>query len=266
MEDFVLRALIAGICVAIVCAPLGCFVVWKKMAYFGDSLAHSSLLGIALGLLFGININLSILIVAAIFAMLLLWLQRQRLLAIDTLLGILAHAALAFGMIMISLNNTNIDIYSYLFGDILSVATEDIWMILLGGVCVLSVLAYYCSSFTLIALNEDVDTFTPRLRFVHVAPDVGTPVIDSNEVVYFMSDMTLKAIHPNNVPEWEYHIGSYADGPLTITRDGGLLVAAENGYLYSFETGSVGLNPEQWPTFQRNSRHTGRLGIDATDG
>lgn len=125
---------------------------------------------------------------------------------------------------------------------------------------------YVGTSTGLIALNEDVDTFTPRLRFVHVAPDVGTPVIDSNEVVYFMSDKTLKAIHPNNVPEWEYHIGSYADGPLTITRDGGLLVAAENGYLYSFETGSVGLNPEQWPTFQRNSRHTGRLGIDATDG
>ena len=78
------------------------------------------------------------------------------MLAIDTLLGILAHAALAFGMIMISLNNTNIDIYSYLFGDILSVATEDIWMILFGGVCVLSVLAYYWSSFTLIALNEDL--------------------------------------------------------------------------------------------------------------
>jgi outer membrane protein assembly factor BamB len=125
---------------------------------------------------------------------------------------------------------------------------------------------YVGTSTGLIALNEDVDTFTPRLRFVHVAADVGTPVIDSNEFIYFMSDRTLKAIHPNNVPAWEYHIGSYADGPLTITRDGALLVAAENGYLYAFETGSVGLNPEQWPTFQRNARHTGRLGIDATDG
>jgi len=125
---------------------------------------------------------------------------------------------------------------------------------------------YVGTSTGLIALNEDVDTFTPRLRFVHVAPDVGTPVIDSNETIYFMSDKTLKAIHPNNLPEWEYYIGSYADGPLTITRDGGLLVAAENGYLYSFETGSVGLHPEQWPTFQRNARHSGRLGIDATDG
>jgi len=125
---------------------------------------------------------------------------------------------------------------------------------------------YVGTSTGLIALNEDVDTFTPRLRFVHVAPDVGTPVIDSNGTIYFMSDKTLMAIHPNNLPEWQYHVGSYADGPLTITRDGALLVAAENGYLYAFETGSVGLNPEQWPTFQRNARNTGRLGIDATDG
>ncbi len=125
---------------------------------------------------------------------------------------------------------------------------------------------YVGTSTGLIALNEDVDTFTPRLRFVHVAPDVGTPVIDSNSTIYFMSDKTLMAIHPNNLPEWTYPINSYADGPLTITRDGALLVAAENGYLYAIETGSVGLNPEQWPTFQRNARHTGRLGIDATDG
>lgn len=156
MEAFILHALIAGICVAIVCAPLGCFIVWKKMAYFGDSLAHSSLLGIALGLLFGVNINLSILIIAVVFTALLLWLQRQHLLTIDTLLGILAHAALAFGMIMISLNNTNIDVYSYLFGDILSVTSEDIWIILVGGICVLSILIYFWSSLTLVALNEDL--------------------------------------------------------------------------------------------------------------
>ncbi len=125
---------------------------------------------------------------------------------------------------------------------------------------------YVGTSTGLIALNEDTDTFTPRLRFVHVAEDVGTPVIDSNEVIYFMSGKTIKAINPNNTPAWEYFLGSFADGPLTITRDGGLLIVTENGYLYSFETGSVGLNPEQWPTFQRNARHTGRLGIDATDG
>lgn len=118
----------------------------------------------------------------------------------------------------------------------------------------------------LIALNQDTNAFTPRLRFVHVASDVGTPVIDSNEVIYFMAGKTLHAINPNNTPLWQYQLRTEADGPLTITRDGALIVAGNDYRLYSFETGSVGLNPEQWPTFQRNSRHTGRLGIDATDG
>lgn len=125
---------------------------------------------------------------------------------------------------------------------------------------------YVGTSTGLMALNADVDALTPRLRFVHVAPDVGTPVIDSNGIIYFMSDKTLMAINAGNAPQWHYFIGVDADGPLTITRDGALLVAPENGYLYAFETGSVGLNPENWPTFQRNARNTGRLGIDATDG
>ena len=128
---------------------------------------------------------------------------------------------------------------------------------------------YVGTSTGLIVLNEDTDAFTPRLRYVHVAGDVGTPVIDSNEMIYFMAGKTLHAINPNNTPAWTYEIGDEADGPLTITRDGGLIVAANDGrrtILYSVETGSVGLNPQQWPTFLRNSRHTGRLGIDATDG
>jgi len=125
---------------------------------------------------------------------------------------------------------------------------------------------YVGTSIGLIALNQDTNAFTPRLRFVHVATDVGTPVIDSNEVIYFMAGTSLRAINPNNTPLWQYELKTQADGPLTITRDGGLIVAGDDQRLYSFETGSVGLNPEQWPTFQRNARHTGRLGIDATDG
>lgn len=126
---------------------------------------------------------------------------------------------------------------------------------------------YVGTSTGLIALNEDTDAFTPRLRFVHVTNrDVGTPVIDSNEVIYFMAGKTLHAINPNNTPNWKYDLDDEADGPLTITRDGALIVADNDEKIYAIETGSVGLNPQQWPTFQRNSRHTGRLGIDATDG
>jgi outer membrane protein assembly factor BamB len=125
---------------------------------------------------------------------------------------------------------------------------------------------YVGTSTGLIALNEDADAFTPRLRWVFVAENVGTPTIDSNGIVYFVGAKTLYAINPNNTPYWTYHLNTQSDGPLTITRRGELLVAGDNGALFSFETGSVGLAPEKWPTFQRNARHTGRIGIDATDG
>lgn len=125
---------------------------------------------------------------------------------------------------------------------------------------------YVGTSTGLIALNEDADAFTPRLRWVFVATGVGTPAIDSNGIVYFVGAKTLYAINPNNTPYWTYHLNTQSDGPLTITRSGELLVAGDNGALFSFETGSVGLAREKWPTFQRNARHTGRIGIDATDG
>ncbi len=157
MEDFLTHALIAGLIVAVVCAPLGCFVVWKRMSYFGDSLAHSSLLGIALGLLLGTNLSITILIVASAFAVLLLWLQQQRMLATDTLLGILSHAALAIGLITISLlDRQNIDIYSYLFGDILSVRKKDLLIIFIGGTLILGLLYTFWDRLTLIALNEEL--------------------------------------------------------------------------------------------------------------
>ncbi|GMQ80983.1 MAG: hypothetical protein BMS9Abin05_0413 [Rhodothermia bacterium] len=124
---------------------------------------------------------------------------------------------------------------------------------------------YVGTSTGLIALNEEVDPFTPRLRFVFPADDVGTPAIDSNEVVYFVSRNRVHAINPNNTPFWNYDLGAESDAPLTISRLGLLVVAGQNGVLTTLETGSVGLALNMWPMFQRNARHTGRLGIDARD-
>ncbi len=157
VDDFILRALAAGIGVALIAGPLGCFVVWRRMAYFGDSLAHSDLLGIALGLLYGININLGTVIVCTLFAFLLVWLQQRRVLATDTLLGILAHAALSIGMVALSfLNNVGFDLYSYLFGDILTVRISDLYWIYGGGLAVIGLLVFNWSSLTLMTLHEDL--------------------------------------------------------------------------------------------------------------
>lgn len=169
-ENFLLRALAAGIGVALVVGALGCFVVWRRMAYFGDSLAHSSLLGIALGLLYGVSINLGIIVVCTIFAMLLVWLQQKRFLATDTLLGILAHASLSLGMVALSfLDYLQFDLHSYLFGDILTVSGADILWIYLGGAVVIGLLIANWSSLTLMTIHEDlaraegVNTFRTHL-------------------------------------------------------------------------------------------------------
>ncbi|MAL79315.1 MAG: hypothetical protein CMN55_09420 [Sneathiella sp.] len=157
MDDFLIRAVAAGIGVALIAGPLGCFVVWRRMAYFGDSLAHSALLGIALGLLYGININLGTVIVCTVFALLMVWLQQRRVLATDTLLGILAHAALSIGMVAISfLGNVSFDLYSYLFGDILTVRMIDLYWIFGGGAIVIGLLIVNWPALTLMTIHEDL--------------------------------------------------------------------------------------------------------------
>lgn len=157
IEPFILHAIIAGIGVALTVGPLGCFVVWRNMSYFGDSLAHSALLGIALGLALGINTTGSLLVVCLAFALLLVTLQRRKGLGTDTLLGILAHAALSFGIIAISLiGNPQFDLYAYLFGDILTVTTSELTWIYAGGTCVLLVLARLWSPLLLMTIQPDI--------------------------------------------------------------------------------------------------------------
>ncbi len=154
---FIVRALLAGIGVAMIVGVLGCFVVWRKMAYFGDSLAHSSLLGIALGLLYQVNINVSIILVCTLFAVLLVILEQRKILATDSLLGILAHASLSIGMVVISLlKNQKIDLYTYLFGDILTVTNVDLYWIYGGGLLVLILLISNWSALVLITICQDL--------------------------------------------------------------------------------------------------------------
>ncbi len=156
-DGFIIRAIIAGVGVALVVGVLGCFVVWRRMAYFGDSLAHSSLLGIALGLLYGFSVNIGIIIVCSVFAVLLVWLQHKHILATDTLLGILAHASLSLGMVALSfLDYIQFDLHSYLFGDILTITNTDLLWIYLGGGAVLTLLILNWSSLTLMTIHEDL--------------------------------------------------------------------------------------------------------------
>ena len=140
-EDFLFRALIAGIGIALVTGPLGCFVVWRRLSFFGDTLAHSALLGVILSVSFDINISLSVFVVSSLVALLLLKLQNTTNLASDSLLGLLSHSSLAIGLVVLGfLSFIRFDIMGVLFGDILSVSVNDLLIIWIGGATILVVL------------------------------------------------------------------------------------------------------------------------------
>jgi zinc transport system permease protein len=142
LDDFFTRALVAGIGVALVAGPLGCFIVWRRLAYFGDTLSHAALLGVALALLFEVNITLAVFAVSACVSFALLLLQKRATLSSDALLGLLSHSALALGLVVLAFMTwVRVDLMGFLFGDILSVSRTDIAIIYLGGLLVISVLA-----------------------------------------------------------------------------------------------------------------------------
>ena len=141
LDDFFTRALISGIGVAIVTGPLGCFIVWRRLAYFGDTLSHSALLGVALALLLEVNITLAVFFISVFVAFALLLLQRRASLSSDTLLGLLAHSSLAIGLVVLAFMTwVRVDLMGFLFGDILSTTALEIGIIWFGGFFVLLVL------------------------------------------------------------------------------------------------------------------------------
>lgn len=142
LDDFFIRALVAGVGLALSTGPLGCFVVWRRMAYFGDTMAHSALLGVALSLLFNINLTAGVFAVAGLVALALLLLQRREALSSDALLGILAHSTLALGLVILTfLTTVRVDLMGFLFGDILAVSRLDIALIYGCGAAVLTCMA-----------------------------------------------------------------------------------------------------------------------------
>lgn len=157
VDDFLLRALIGGIGVALVAGPFGAFVVWRRLAYFGDTLAHSALLGVVLGFLLHINLTLGVIVVCQVLAFLLFLSQRQRLLASDTLLGIFSHGALSLGLVVLAfMPGVRIDLMAYLFGDILAIGKYELLWIYLGGGIALTSLLWLRHPLLAITIHEDL--------------------------------------------------------------------------------------------------------------
>ncbi len=167
MDNFIITALLAGIALALVAAPLGCIVVWRRMAYFGDTLAHAALLGVALSIamqtlpLFGVSV------IGITIATLLYWLEKQSDLSTDTLLGILSHSALAAGLIVVSVLQVNghiINLMAYLFGDILAIDQSELVWMYAGVVIILLVFARMWPALLSLSVNEDL----ARIDGIHV--------------------------------------------------------------------------------------------------
>ena len=156
-DDFFTRALVTGIGIAIITGPLGCLVIWRRLSYFGDTLAHSALLGVTLAYAFSLNIAFSVFVISAVIALLLINLQRKTKLAGDSLLGLLAHSTLAIGLVLIGfLSSIRFDIMGLLFGDILSVTVDDIALVWIGGFIILAILYFIWKSLFSATVNYDL--------------------------------------------------------------------------------------------------------------
>ncbi|WP_447587895.1 zinc ABC transporter permease subunit ZnuB [Aquipseudomonas campi] len=157
MADFLLNALLAGLALALVAGPLGSFVVWRRMAYFGDTLSHAALLGVALGLMLDISPTLAVTVGCLLLAVLLVTLQQRQPLASDTLLGILAPTTLSLGLVALSfMKDVRIDLLAYLFGDLLAVSTSDLVWIIGGSALVLLLLLPLWRQLLAITVHEEL--------------------------------------------------------------------------------------------------------------
>lgn len=166
IDDFLVRALVAGLGLAVVCGPLGAFLVWRRMAYFGDALSHSALLGVALGLALGTAPHITIVLVCVAIALMLSLLERQRRIAVDTLLGIMAHGALAFGLVALSfVQGVRFDLMAYLFGDILAVTWGEVGWIYVGIIVALALLLILWRRLLALTVHEDL----ARVEGVNIA-------------------------------------------------------------------------------------------------
>ena len=156
LDDFFFRALFATLAVALVAGPTGCVILWQRKAYFGDTMAHSALLGVVLGVILGVNPEAGVFGVAFLVAVAVVALQRVSRLAGDTILGVLAHSTLAIGLVAMALteNTRQYELIAYLFGDVLAVGREDLVLIGVGGLFGLAVLAAIWRSLVAATLHE----------------------------------------------------------------------------------------------------------------
>ena len=190
-----MSALIAPLVLAVIAGPVGCLIVWRRMAYFGDAIAHSALLGVAVGLFIGFAPNIGVALICAVFAILLVYLQHRRKLSIDTLLGILAHGALAIGLLLVFWSaletehgshhepNHTIDPHTlleiYLLGSLENISMNQNIILIVGASLIAITLKLIWEPLILMTLNIDLARAegVPTLRLQYIMMGIMTALV-----------------------------------------------------------------------------------------
>ena len=156
LDDFLIRAGLAGLALAAAAGPLGSFVVWRRMAYFGDATAHAAILGVALSFGIGVSVYAGTLALALAMAVTVAQLAGRGH-AMDTMLGVLAHSALAVGLVGASFQSQlRVDLSAWLFGDILLVSKVDIAVIWGGALAVVALLVWRWQALLSATINDEL--------------------------------------------------------------------------------------------------------------
>jgi len=157
MPEFMIFAILGGIITSIMTAPVGTLMLWRRMAYFGDALAHSTLLGFGISLWLNLDSTPTLIAIALIIAVGISLLHKRKGLGFETLLAIAAHSSLGVGMLIIALlPSARVDLMGYLFGDLLSLTPQDLWLLASIAILVVTIVIRFWQGFILSSLNEDL--------------------------------------------------------------------------------------------------------------
>lgn len=226
IDEFIIHALIAGILVAMAAGPLGCFLVWRRMAYFGDTISHSALMGVGLGIALGSGSPWIILLTCAVVSGLLLLLQRGGKFSTDTLLGILAHSALSIGLIIIAVQDSvRQDMMFFLIGDILAIETQDIIGIAVMTLVALGGLAFIWRSLLSITVHEElaqvegVNVLTTKIIYMLLIAFLVAFAMKVIGALLITSLMIIPAAAARNIARSPVHMAlfSMVIGSLSVT-------------------------------------------------
>lgn len=145
-ERFFIYAMLVMVIISFASGMLGSFMIWQRLAYLGDSISHSALLGVAMSIIFNINTSFSIMIIALVFAFILSF-DLTKFYSVDTILNVVTNVVLALGLVLLSLfPYENINVMYSLFGDLLTVTVKDI--VLIALISVATIIMFFSLKYT----------------------------------------------------------------------------------------------------------------------